>query len=55
VLTYTIKPLLVKGLILLADAPYRRSREGLTSTESAYYFYIIRIMEYLTELITKEH
>jgi len=55
VLTYAIKPLLVKGLTSLADVSYRRSREGLMSTEPAYYFYLIRIMEYLPELTTKEH
>ena len=55
VLTYTIKSLPVKGLILLADVPYRRSRKGLTSTEPAYYFYLIRIIEYLPELTTEMH
>jgi hypothetical protein len=55
VLTYTIKPLPVKGLILLADVPYRRSREEPTSTELAYYFYLIRIIEYLPELTTETH
>ena len=55
VFTYAIKPLPVKGLISLADPPLRRSREGLTNTEPAYYFYLIRIMEYLPELTTKEH
>jgi hypothetical protein len=55
ILTCAIKPLPVKGLILLADVPYRRSREGLTSTEPAYYFYLIGIIEYLPELTTEMH
>jgi hypothetical protein len=54
-LAYAIKPLLVKGLILLADIPYRRSREGFTSIEPAYYFYLIRIMEEVPELNTEKH
>jgi hypothetical protein len=45
----------VKGLILLANLPLKRSREGFTSIEPAYYFYLIRIMEYLPELITEMH
>ena len=53
VLTYAIRPLLVKGLISLADIPLRRSREGFTSTEPPYCFYLIRIIESLPELTTK--
>jgi hypothetical protein len=54
VLTYAIRPLLVKGLILPADTPLRRSREGFTSTEPPYYFYLIRIIESLPELTTEK-
>jgi hypothetical protein len=45
ILTYAIKPLPAKGLILLANLPLKRSREGFTSIEPAYYFYLIRIIE----------
>jgi len=52
VLTYVIKPLLVKGLIITSprEAPLRRNREGFLRSEPAYYFHLIRIMEYLPEL-----
>jgi hypothetical protein len=54
-LTYAIKPLPVKGLILLANLLLKKSREGFASIEPAYYFYLIRIMEYLPELTTETH
>jgi hypothetical protein len=55
VLTYAIKPLPVKGLILLANLPLKRSREGFTSIEPTYYFYLIRIIEEVPELTTEKH
>ena len=55
ILTYAIKPLPVKGLILLTNLPLKRSREGFTSIEPAYYFYLIRIIEEVPELTTEKH
>jgi hypothetical protein len=43
-LTNIINPLLIKGLISLAELPPKNDRESFLSTESAY-SYLIRIMK----------
>jgi hypothetical protein len=48
-LTHTIKPLPVKGLIITSPdtVPIKKSLEGLPRLEPQYYFYLIRILEFI--------